>query len=564
MINTLKRWLVPDVAYVPTTPPSLQDYVPFLAIVLLYPVFLLAVNPYGMLGGQMWAEMATNYYVNGSSPSWWTRLFATDAGYIPLPQRLIVALGEMLSVPPVSVPYFYTWSASVLLGAMVASFSLPVFRAVMRSDLVRATVCVILLLTIDFETRTFINFTYFGAFVAVILSALAITRGEHGVPKWAWVLPVIVLSKPAVLAVLPAMVLAALVSGVRFRLITALSVLVGLVQVVRLLASRAEGTFQQSTNPSLLEKLSATVTYFFALPTAFVNGATNNALNAGSISLGLLFVILAGAVFIARSERNYVLILTSTLVIFFSVLLNAMTQYDRWNMDMARLAGPNIHRDVIIPFISFVLIMAAVVHDFGSRLSRGHQTIAGAMTAVVLALWFFGAGWYTTSTALNTRPVSPHMGNSHWHQLSDDLDANDDPLCIPVDPYPWIMGRNCAAIGDIPAFGGYVPVDTVSGQVRLPPDLADRTLVSLGVLARPPKLDNTASVSATITLRDGQQVRLSTERPLLPDGGMIMLSPTQPIAGRDIASVAVESEPGSQIAVDAGDVSSPLALFMGY
>lgn len=217
-----------------------KDYALFFAIALLYPLYQLALNPDWMLGGQMWAEMATNYYANAAADTWAQRLFALDAGYFPIPQRIIAAICASLGVPSVSVPFVYTWSATILTGIIVSTFTLPVFRAVLRPDTLRAIVTLTVLLVADFETRTFINFTYFGGFLAVTVTALALALGKEDVPRWVWIVPVFFLSKPAVLAALPAMIAVAFVAGNRFRWIALVSFVLGSAQTIRLLISRSE------------------------------------------------------------------------------------------------------------------------------------------------------------------------------------------------------------------------------------------------------------------------------------------------------------------------------------
>ena len=109
----------------------------FAVAITFYCVYLALVQSSWVLGGGMWAEMASNYYPNSISDSLWTRLFATDFGYVPLPQRLIGIVGSSFNLPAAAIPYFYTWSAVILTGAMVGSFCLRPFGGTKR----RAAFC---------------------------------------------------------------------------------------------------------------------------------------------------------------------------------------------------------------------------------------------------------------------------------------------------------------------------------------------------------------------------------------------------------------------------------------
>ena len=64
----------------------------FFLTICLYIAYQILIQSSWLFSGEMWAEMATNYFVNAQSSSYFTNFFATDTGYIPLPQR-IIALG---------------------------------------------------------------------------------------------------------------------------------------------------------------------------------------------------------------------------------------------------------------------------------------------------------------------------------------------------------------------------------------------------------------------------------------------------------------------------------------
>jgi hypothetical protein len=123
------------------------------------------MQPDWALGGEMWAEMATNYFHNANSTSYFQKFLSTDAGYIPAPQRLIAFFGNFFSFPASSIPYFYTWSSIVLTAMLIGTFCLPAFRILVKNDYLRFFTSLAILIVSDFETRTFINFTYFVVFL---------------------------------------------------------------------------------------------------------------------------------------------------------------------------------------------------------------------------------------------------------------------------------------------------------------------------------------------------------------------------------------------------------------
>ena len=80
----------------------------FSLTICLYITYQILIQSSWLFSGEMWAEMATNYFVNAKSSSYLTNFFATDAGYIPLPPRIIAFIGNSLNMSAAVIPYFYT------------------------------------------------------------------------------------------------------------------------------------------------------------------------------------------------------------------------------------------------------------------------------------------------------------------------------------------------------------------------------------------------------------------------------------------------------------------------
>jgi hypothetical protein len=106
----------------------------FVGIIFGYFLYLLLMQSDWIISGAMWAEMATNYYPIAMEKRVYLRLFATDAGYIPLPQRLIAYSSFALNLPYKVIPYFYTVVSIFATGALVAVFALNIFRVLIRVD----------------------------------------------------------------------------------------------------------------------------------------------------------------------------------------------------------------------------------------------------------------------------------------------------------------------------------------------------------------------------------------------------------------------------------------------
>ena len=70
----------------------------------------------------MWAEAATNYFMNAQSSDWKTVFFSTDAGYIPLPNRILAFAFHKFGFGASLTAYAYNWSAVMIPWMCVSVF----------------------------------------------------------------------------------------------------------------------------------------------------------------------------------------------------------------------------------------------------------------------------------------------------------------------------------------------------------------------------------------------------------------------------------------------------------
>ena len=138
-------------------------------------------------------------YANAQAPSLVARLMSTDAGYIPLPQRLLALLFHAPGATRLQHSIRLQLDRDPAHRGHGGELLPGPFRRVVQSDGLRLLVALSVLALADYETRTFINFTYFAAFFILILSALALVSDKMDAPPgWAWLTPVLMISKPAV------------------------------------------------------------------------------------------------------------------------------------------------------------------------------------------------------------------------------------------------------------------------------------------------------------------------------------------------------------------------------
>ncbi|TFV87789.1 hypothetical protein [Blastococcus sp. CT_GayMR16] len=548
---------------------------------LFYPLHQLLTRGELLLSGSMWAEMGTNYYATTQDPSLLQRLFATDAGYIPLPQRLIAFAGGTLGLPAETVPYLYTGSALVLAAVLIATVCLPVFRPVLASDGMRFVLAITLMIVPDYETRTFINFTYFAVVPAVALTALAAVQRDREVPAWAWVLPLFMLSKPGVLAVLPAMVLVAVVSRPRFRWITVVSVVAGLVQAVQLALSTSSGaSLLQASDQSGLSKLVTALKYTLGFVGRLVLGPGTTLSTYPWMFAGLAVVVLSvGAALYLRSRATPLVFIGLSLVLF-TMLVNGFTFSAAFTRDMALLSYPAFDRRFVVAVIGALFVVAGLVAmvvesprtvALAQRIPRLHPARVSSMVGTaVLAIWLFLAGW-TDYAAMINRPFGVPVGNvSQWQQMSPVLSSAEPVVCVPLDPFSWVYGRNCEVLTErvIPFYYAWTASDRAddgSGlELPVPREVRDAELASVGVMVRPTAGTSIVSGRAVVTDGAGRETVLSGEAELPADGGLLQFvaSPTPLVDGA--RSLRLEfDEPVEVAALDGHDTDTTIVLWMG-
>lgn len=522
----------------------------FWSTIAIYFTLLLIMQPGWVLGGEMWAEMATNYFSHASASSYFLKFFSTDAGYIPLPQRLIAFAADFFSFPARSIPYVYTWSAIFFTGALVGSFCLSAFRGVVPSDGLRFATSLTILIVVDFETRTFINFTYFVVFFAATITALALADSSRDVPRWAWLLPPLMVSKPYALVALPAMLLVALVSKSRFRWITITAFALILVQLIQLIVSMRSGVMAaQVEDAGLGSKLLSSAQYFLGFLGGYLVGpklySVIHSISVSSVLfLGFLCLLLSIGIVIAGRQKENALIVVGLLIVLFNMCLNSFALSGDWNVDLDRLVGLPVYRHVIVGLFGVVLIvtgLAASLDQYAcaNKNDRIRKPVRRGWTGIyIFSLWFILTGWLSYGLRSTREPASPMLGNSQWQKFASAIDSNESILCVPIDPLGWMYGRNCsllnaAAIMEQPAkFTEVTKKDAIYQiLVQVPEALQDRHITSLGILIKP--VNNQASrieAGATLITRTNDELDFFGERTLAKTGGLLALT-TRPNTG---------------------------------
>ena len=512
----------------------------FLLLLAAYGLWLALIQGAWLASGAVWAEGATNYWVAAHAADWSQRLFATDAGYIPLTQRLLALPGGWM--PAAWWPWWLSAVGIVGGCALAAGITARRFRALVPSDGVRWLAALVALLVLDFETTNFINVIYLAVLPMAAVAALGLARPGAAPGRGGWLLPVLCLTKPGVLTVLPPLVLAAWRGGRRMRLVVLACAVVAGVQLARIALSHGAGAMPQHM--------------VFSLPARGVGagvlslGFLTAAVVPGGALLPPMAKVVAGAMlvlWIARRARlgeasERALILCGALVLAGNFALLALTLGDDW-LGQPRLAGLFLIRQNLPAFLGAELIVLGLAGGMGARGPAAFAVWAAAIVAVVISPLRHDSNIAPDIHDAYLAPVS------QWGPLADEIDARVHPLCVPIDPAGWVLGYGCRSL--TPGFGPGLRARFAGPpltQVLLPePPLAGRQLVSLAVIARP--LAAPVQVIAHLHLRNGGVVAGAPVAALPARGGLLLFPLRAPIA--DIAAVDVRFSAPVQLARDA-------------
>lgn len=556
----------------------------FLSVISLYVLFVLLTEGKWFLSGQMYAEMATNYFPVALDTNWIHKFFATDAGYIPFPQRLIAAFIAIFSLSAKNIPFAYNFFALILTGALVAPFCLPRFRSFVKSDATRFFTCLFLLLVADFETRTFINFTYFAIPFLFYVALMAFDRTESHLPWWVWCSPVLSLSKPAVMTVLPILMLSAVFNFRKCWKLVFACLLVVIIQMIRLkLSAQNSGAVEFLGNFTVWEKLYATINYFFGSLGAFTLGPifSNFIIHKAKIYIlwGSFFFALSFVMFFFVDRQKKFFLIAALSLIFLNVFLNCFALPLEWNQDLARLSTmppPGNYRHVIGIFFGVVFFVLVLLQVLGLFLSKIISKVSAKHFCVILFLaWAIGNGWVKAGNNFSHLWPFPMVGSSNWHDLAGEIDSPDKPVGIFVDPYPWIYLRNCHIIGTMPAWLStqtWTPLTLdhplIFQKNSVPVVKENPMLISLAIVARPLSKHSISSINvrAEIVTNTDQVLSYSGQKNLDQSGGVIQLLPNskEKLLFDDIAEIKLyTSAPIEIFSNPKGNTKGMPVIFLG-
>ena len=468
---------------------------PVATVVVLYAVALLLWQRDWLLSGEMYAEMATNYFAYARSGDAATMLFSLDSGYWPLPQRLLSDAVFFMGLNAATVPYAYMAIAVVGGGLLAGSFAHRLFRPLVRCDLVRVALALILLCSLDIETRGFISFTYLVVVFAVSVMALVCLERRPVLPWWCWTLPMLMVSKPHLLVLTPMAMVAAVLARGRVRVLMLGMVGAGVLQAGVLAMSARAGQEAHFNVPglSLVTKVRDAVYYGFGLvggdaagPWSFQPGGRRWLLAGGLVLCALALLVWWRSRGTAWAGGTWLMLGGLALGVGTGAF-NALTLTTFWGPDLAPLETFGLYRHRVTAFAGGLLFLVGVCEVASTWLRCRQSAGAGSgrvWSAALLAMWFWGTGSLIYARLIGVPTDYPLASVGAWQQMARAIDIPGGTACVPIDPLEWSFQQRCVSLNWVSPPSGALPIGA-GVTVAAPGNVPLFHVLALGVSVRP-------------------------------------------------------------------------------
>jgi hypothetical protein len=392
--------------------------------------------------GEMWAEMATNYYKITQEGSLFKKLFGPDYGYIPLLQRWIAFIISLFDFPSKYIPYLYTWSSLIITAFLVGSFCLKYFRNLLESDVARFSVSVFVLTIINWEMLTFINFTYINVFFVAIFIASALRQGGGSAPKIAYLIPILIVNKVYLFSLFPVLFYAVFFTKGEYKKIFIVSLFFLSIHFIYVLNSYFNEGFllnvKLSDDYTFISKLGSVFYFFLTYNLVNFLGFDVYQLLENTLSFDLILFLsivlfsIPLITLIRHKKNTSPLIMIGLFLCIGTFFLNSFINTPSFNIFSPKVSM-NLYRHVITGFIGFLFMFMGVFQSWCSN--SNYIYVRKYCFLFGFFIWIYYAGW----VGIGISNSKPGFITSKW-QLNSDLidDAINKRPCVPIDPYPWV------------------------------------------------------------------------------------------------------------------------------
>jgi hypothetical protein len=422
----------------------------YVLLAILLAIVLFCRRPDSLLIPQFWGEDGVIFFREQILLGFWGALAKQYNGFPYFACRFSALLGAV--VPPATVPLAYSVIAMTVTALAIATFSLPGFRHLVRSDATRAIACIAMVCipTGSDVLVTMLNIGWWLAALLIFLSVMRTPRSRIATFVWCLGTPAVVFSAPLAPIVAPLWALRALYGAATHR---RRDLAFGLIQLTALLllyfvaGSLGAGDFLKPDGSPAFKQSNGAIFAWDAsyvwpalrilpyvitwsinaavLPTTIFAQLRNASLPVFVLP-AVLFAACVAVGFAGLARRGRITVCLATYL-FVSAL--CLTLLGRHNVVRDFEVPPTnrlplASRYEVIPPLALVLGAAGMI-DAARRRRTGIVIVTTAL-AVVWAAQF----------------RLPPFVNNDWPLWADRLErklasGSTERLAIPINPAPW-------------------------------------------------------------------------------------------------------------------------------
>lgn len=411
------------------------------------------------------AELATNFYSNGKIYSIWNNIFITDAGYLPLLQRIVsIFIIKILRLSPVWAITLMQDFAIIFIATISSVFCLKEFSNY-GNRIFRFTVSVILgtcaIVYTYYDSHSFINFTYYGIVWIILMSMIELN--DLSKKKFAAVVifsSLICISKSYYVILIPIIVLIYLLKrkemSKRYVYYLGGMLLGSIIQLIYTMRNVNQWVKPEG-KPSGLSDLVQKSLYH--LVQQVINLFYPNIANVPNIgTLNLIFILIVfitlvvSVIYVYKLKNNRNIVLFALMLLCFGTsMFNVITTIWNQQIDWNKTQGAILMRHSLFIEIGIIFIVVFVIYmirqvyeniiykneDIESTVIRKELKRNFKFAYFVIA--FMLASRFTIFD--NNDILTNDLSFSDWKIYSQMLEKQN--YLIPIDPYPWMLKKNC-------------------------------------------------------------------------------------------------------------------------
>jgi hypothetical protein len=446
------------------------------------------------VNAEIFAENGMNLFYHAYHSGVWQNVF--ERSYY----NYLIWLPRLISVVTVKVfhqieyyHYITQWAGLILIALYYSIFCLRPFRAIIESDIARFLISTSLGIGLlgDYELYAFINFTYHGMFLLLILAFVDMEKSRT--PAYVFLLltsAFIVTSKPHPVVFLPVFGLLCLMHlrmhGRRGRLprvtlsepkkdvfysVTMLFVAfqIAFTYTVNTLVMKhtkrvSEIEFPGLFGDALLLYLKSYLHLLFT--TEFLRDLAEASRTVMGLSIAIL--VLAGLVVLSLRQlreargktaaRFFMLcnVLAYLNLLILVHLIESIPPDVEWGTLYLPFQNRWFYLSLTCVFLGALVLVLSLVDTKGVQV--------GITLAAILYIGAVNQDYHASHAHYIVKRADSHSQWKIYHPLAE---AGD--YCIPIEPYPWLLRRGCRRLGgpETPRFGSIdLPEESESWRIR--------------------------------------------------------------------------------------------------